>query len=165
MQEFLVEIFGSFGRIIVFFHVISAALLIGSMATIRLLIKPMLKEIENEQVRCNTSLKIFSRYAYFVIIILLIIVSASFMMNIGLGFEYANPITYSMLIVKAFIWAFVTFNFIYMYMRFKAARESGKKRDFFEANEHISIIIDYLIPLNLVLSFAAVYIGIGIRGF
>lgn len=165
MQNFLVEIFGSFGRIIVFFHVICAALLIGSMATIRLLIKPMLQDIENEQIRCNTSLKIFGRYAYFIIIVLLIIVSASFMMNVGLGFKYANPMTYSMITVKEFIWAFVTFNFVYMYMKFKIARESGKKRDFFEANENINIIIDYLIPLNLVLSFAAVYIGIVIRGF
>jgi uncharacterized membrane protein len=164
LQEYLVDIFGSFGRIIVFFHVISAALLIGSMATIRLVIKPMLEDIKNERIRCNTSLKIFDRYVYFIIIILLVIVSASFMMNIGLGFKYANPITYSMLTVKEFIWVFVTFNFIYMYMRYKAARESGKKRDFFEANENISIIIDYLIPLNLVLSFSAVYVGIGIRG-
>lgn len=165
IQDFLVDLFGNFGRIIVFFHVVSAALLIGSMAGIRLFVKPMLADISDEKLRCMQSLKIFRRYAYVVIAIMLVIFSASFMMNVGLGFEYANPIVYSMIYVKQFLWFFMSFNFFYMYIKFRQSSDAAAKMDFYEANENITVILDYLLPLNLVLSFIALYIGIVIRGY
>lgn len=164
MEEFFIEIFGSYGRIIVFVHVISAAILIGSLFTLAFVIKPALMKIDDEQVRYNRCLKVFEHYSYIVLPVMLLLISASLMMSVGLGFEYASPTLYSLIHVKEALWIFMMFNFVFMYYKFISAKRCYLKRDFIEVHENITLVINYLIPLNLILTFIAVFIGVIIRG-
>ncbi len=165
MQEFFVEFFGSFSRIIVFFHVLSAAILIGGMFVLRFIIKPVFMTIEDDEIKFRRCLELLDKYAKLMLPVMLILISASFLMNIGLGFEYASPITYTMIHIKEAIWIFIAFNFGFMYWKFLNAKASYKKRDYFEVSENIILIVNCLIPLNLILSLVALYVGIVIRGF
>jgi uncharacterized membrane protein len=165
LQEFFVEFFGSFSRLIVFFHVLSASILIGGMFALRFIIKPVLTLIDDEEIRFKRCLDLMDRFAKLMLPIMLLLISASLLMTVGLGFEYASPITSTMIHIKEAIWLFIAFNFGFMYWKFLNARQSYKKRDFFEVEEHIILIVNFLIPLNLLLSLAALYIGIVIRGF
>lgn len=165
MQEFFIELFGSFSRIIVFFHVLSAAILIGSMFVLRFIIKPVLMTIEDEEVKFQRCIELLDRYAKIILPVMLFLVSASLLMTVGLGFEYASPITFTMIHIKEAIWLFLAFNFGVMYWKFLSAKKAYKKRDFFEVGENIILIVNCLIPLNLILSLMALYIGIVIRGF
>lgn len=165
MQDFIRELFGDYGRIIVFLHVISASLLVGSMFMIRFLVKPVLLSIQDEKMRYHQCLNMTGKYVYFTIINMLIIISASAMMRIGLGFEYASPMLYSLIHVKEALWVFMAFNFIYMYVKFSNAKKMFKTREFFEVHENLNLIVNYLIPLNFILALIAVYIGVIIRGF
>jgi len=165
MQEFLINLFGDFGRIIVFFHIIGSSFLIGSMLMIRFIIKPTLMAIDDEFVRYSRCIRILDRYFYYLLGIMTLIISASFTMSAGLGFEYANPIHSSLIHVKEAIWVFIAFNFIYMYIKLLNAKRLFKKRDFFEVHENLGLIVNCLIPMNLILTLIAVYIGIVIRGF
>lgn len=165
MQEFLISLFGDFGRIIVFLHVISAAFLIGSMFMIRFIIKPTLMAIDDEAVRYSRCIRILERYFYYLFGIMILIISASLTMSIGLGFEYASPTLYSLIHVKEALWVFIAFNFIYMYIKLMNARRLFKNREFFEVHENLGLIVDSLIPLNFILTLIAAYIGVIIRGF
>ena len=161
----MVEFFGNFSRIIVFLHVVSAALLIGSLFALRFVTKPLLADIEDEEFRYKRTFQALDKYFIFVLPLMIVLISASLMMNIGLGFEYASPIIYTMIHIKEAIWLFLAFNFGFMYWKFLGAKSAFKIGDYFEVGEHITLIINCLITLNLILTLIAVYIGVVIRGF
>ena len=165
MQEFLINLFGDFGRIIVFIHVVSATFLLGSMITLRFIIKPAMMGIDDEAVKYSRCISILNKYSYYVFIIMILLISASLTITVGLGFEYANPTMYSMIHVKEALWLFIAFNFVYMYTKLLNARSLYKNRNFFEVHENIGLIVDFLIPLNIILSLIAVYLGVIIRGY
>lgn len=165
MQEFLLNLFGDFGRMIVFIHVISAAFLLGSMMMIRFIIRPALMAIDDEAVRYSRCIRILDRYFYYVFASMIILISASLTMSVGLGFEYANPTMFSMIHVKEALWLFIAFNFVYMYIKLVNAKKLYQKRDFFEVHENLGLIVNFLIPLNLLLALISAYLGVIIRGF
>ncbi len=165
MQEFLINLFGDFGRIIVFLHVIAAAFLLGSMFMIRFIIKPALMDIDDEAMRYSRCLRVLQRYFIYLAVIMILIISASLTMSVGLGFEYANPTLFSLIHVKEALWVFISFNFLYMYIKLYNSKILYKKREFFEVHENLKLIVDYLMTLNIVLTLIASYIGVIIRGF
>lgn len=165
MQELMIELFGSYGRIIVFLHIISAAFLLGSMITVRFIIKPALMGIDDETVRYSRCIKILNRYFYYIFAVMIFLITASLTMSIGLGFEHANPTLFSLIHVKEALWLFIAINFIYMYIKLVYARDLFKKRNFFEVHENLGLIVNVFMPLNIILTLIASYIGVIIRGF
>lgn len=165
MQAFLIDFFGDFGRIIVFLHIMSAAFLIGSMMMIRFIVKPALMAIDDEAVRYSRCIRILDRYFYYIFVIMVILISASLTMSVGLGFQYASPTMFSIVHVKEALWLFMAFNFLYMYIRFLNAKRLYKKRNFFEVHENLGLIVNFVMPLNILLALMASYLGIVIRGF
>jgi uncharacterized membrane protein len=165
LQEVFLEFFGSFAKIIVFLHIVSATILIGGLFVLRFVIKPILMTMEDEEDKFQRCLKILDRYAKILLPVMLILISASLMMTIGLGFEYASPITYTLIHVKEALWLFIAFNFVYMYWKLLGARKAYKKYDYFEVKENIILIVNCLVPLNLILALIAVFVGVTIRGF
>jgi len=165
MQAFLIDIFGDFGRIIVFLHIMSTAFLIGSMIMIRFIVKPALMDIKDEGVRYSRCIHMLNRYFYYIFVTMIILISASLTMSVGLGFQYASPTMFSIVHVKEALWLFIAFNFLYMYTRFLNAKRLYKKRNFFEVHENLGLIVNFVMPLNILLVLMASYLGIVIRGF
>ena len=165
MQAFLVDFFGDFSRIILFLHIVSAAFLIGSMIMIRFIVQPALIKIDDEAVRYGRFIRILDRYFYYIFVIMIVLISASLTMSIGLGFQYANPTMFSLIHVKEALWLFMGFNFLYMYTRFRNAKRLYRKRNFFEVHENLGLIVNFVIPLNILLGLMAAYLGTIIRGF
>jgi len=165
MQDFLINLFGDFGRIIVFLHIIAAAFLLGSMFMIRFIIKPALMDIDDEAVRYSRCLRVLERYFNYLAAAMILIISVSITMSVGLGFEYANPTTFSLIHVKEALWVFIAFNFLYMYIKFHNSKILYKKREFFEVHENLKLIVNYLMTLNIILTLIAFYIGVIIRRF
>lgn len=137
----------------------------GSLFALRFIIKPALMNIDDEQVRYGRCLTLLDRYSYFILPIMLLLISASLMMSVGLGFEYASPTLYALIHVKEALWVFMTFNFGFMYYKIVNAKRCYKKRDFFEVHENITLIVNCLVPLNFILTLIAAFIGVVIRGF
>jgi len=165
MQEFLIDLFGNFGRAIVFRHSSCDGFLLGRMVMIRVIIKPTLMAIDDEAVRYSRCIRILDKYTYYILATMLILISASLTMSVGLGFEYASPTMFSLIHVKEALWVFIIFNFVYMYTKLYNAKILYKKRNFFEVHENLGLIVNFLIPLNIILSLIASYIGVIIRGF
>ena len=165
MREMLMEVFGNFSRIIIFFHIASAMLLVGSLFMMRVIVKPVIDSIASQEERYAKGLELIRRYGYFLILVMLVLISASIFMNVGLGFKYGNPTTYIMIHTKEALWTFMAFNFVYMYFKYRNAVKAYKEQEYIEVHENLILIVNYLIPLNFVLGMIAVYFGIILRGF
>ncbi|MDD2384910.1 MAG: hypothetical protein PHN18_12020 [Sulfurospirillaceae bacterium] len=165
MREFFIHIFNDYGRIIVFLHIISACLLIGSMFVMRFVIQPVEVDIEDEKVKFGSCLKMMKRYILFLVPVMLIIVLTSIFMNLGLGFKNGNPATYVMVHTKEALWTFITFNFVYMYFKYLQAKKGFDVENYIEVEENMVLMVRYLIPLNLILAMISVYFGVILRGY
>ena len=165
MRDSIIEIFGDFSRIIIFLHVISASLLIGSMFVMRFVIQPVEVDVLDEKIKFNSCIEMMRRYIVFLVPVLLTIVITSVFMHIGLGFKAGNPTTYVMVHTKEALWTFIAFNFIYMYFKYLKAKKGLAEENYIEVEENVILMVKYLIPLNLLLAIISVYFGVILRGF
>ncbi|MBE0492139.1 MAG: hypothetical protein IBX44_07790 [Sulfurospirillum sp.] len=165
MEAFFLDFFGSFARIIIFLHVLAAAVLIGGMVVLRFVLKPTLVSKDKEEIKFARCLQILDNFLKIMLPFMLILISASWLMRVGLGFAYASPIIETLLHVKEALWMILAFNFSVAYWKFLNAKAFYKKRAYFEVGENISLIINYLIPVNLVFALIGVYLGVIMRGY
>lgn len=165
MRDFFIEIFGDFGRIIIFLHILSACLLIGSMFVLRFVIQPVEADILDNKVKFGSCLKMMKRYIVFLLPVMFIIVLTSVFMNLGIGFKSGNPTTYVMVNTKEALWTFIAFNFVYMYIKYWKAKKGFDEGNYIEVEENMVLMVKYLIPLNLILAIISVYFGVILRGY
>lgn len=165
MRDFFIEIFGDFGRIIIFLHILSACLLIGSMFVLRFVIQPVEADILDNKVKFGSCLRMMKRYIVFLLPVMFIIVLTSVFMNLGIGFKSGNPTTYVMVNTKEALWTFIAFNFVYMYIKYLKAKKGFDEENYIEVEENMVLMVKYLIPLNLILAIISVYFGVILRGY
>ncbi len=165
MDEVISDIFANYKVLIIFFHILSASLLVGSMFVMIFIVRPINVKIRNVKYKCINCLKILKRFIYFLVPDMLILLSASIFMNVGMGFEYGDPTAFIMIHIKESIWIFIAFNFLYIYKKYLNAKNAFEVQDYLVVQENIILIIRYLVPLNLIFSLIAVYFGILIKGY
>ncbi|MDX1808752.1 MAG: hypothetical protein R3331_04390 [Sulfurospirillaceae bacterium] len=165
MIDTLIDIFENYKNLIIFLHILSASVLIGSMFVMIFIIRPAGKSVKDVEMKCAHCLRILKRYIIFLVPIMLIILSASIFMNIGMGFEFGDPAALIIVHIKETIWMFIAFNFIYAFKKYLNAKKAFKEEDFLAVQENIILITKYLIPLNLLVSLIAAYLGIVISSY
>ena len=164
MNQFFINFFANYGRYIVFLHVISAVVWIGSMIAVKIIVAPAMENIQDKKLRLSRSLEIMQRSFNFSMIFMILIIITGTFMSPGMGFKYSLPSLYMLIHVKEAIWTLMALNFIYIYIKRNNAQKqfiSGKDEN---ANESIFIINNYLLPLNIFLGFVAIYFGVVLRG-
>jgi len=165
MRDFFIEMFSDFSRIIVFLHVTSAALLIGSLFVMRFVIQPVEVDVIDIKVKFENCIKMARRYIFFLVPVMLILIMTSLFIHLGLGFKTGNPATYVMVHIKEALWTFIAFNFGYMYIKYLKAKKGLETQNYIEVEENVILMVKYLVPLNLVLSIISVYFGVILRGY
>ncbi|NOX15088.1 MAG: hypothetical protein GXP61_03520 [Epsilonproteobacteria bacterium] len=165
MNQVIIDIFESYKLVIIFFHILSASLLIGSMFVMIFIIRPINVKVKNIHYKCSNCLKLLKRFIYFIVPDMLILLSASMFMNVGMGFAYGDPTAFIMIHIKESLWIFIAFNFLYIYKKYLNAKKALEVENYLEVQENIILIMRYLMPLNLVCSLIAVYFGIIIKGY
>lgn len=165
MRDFFIGMFSDFSRIIVFLHVTSAALLIGSLFVMRFIIQPVEVDVPDIKIKFTSCMKMLKRYMIVTAPLMGIIIVTSLFMHLGLGFKSGNPTTYVMVHTKEALWTFITFNFIYMYLKYVKAKKGFDEENYIEVEENVILMVRYLIPLNLVLAIISVYFGVVLRGY
>lgn len=165
MRDFFIESFSDYSRVIIFLHVLSSALLIGSMFMVRFVIHPVQKEVSEIKIRFESCMKMVRHYMLLSVPMMFIIIVTSVFMHIGLGFKGGNPLTNVMVHTKEALWTFIAFNMIYMYLKFRRAKKGMVEENYIEVEENVVLIVRYLIPLNLLLATISVYFGVILRGF
>ena len=165
MRDLITEIFSDFSRIIVFLHIISAAILIGSMFVMRFVIQPVEVDIPDVKIKFTSCINMMRRYIVFLVPVMLIIAGTSVFMHIRLGFKNGHPMSNIMVHTKEALWTFITFNFIYMYFKYLKAKKGFDEENYIETEENVILMVRYLIPLNLLLALISVYFGVILRGY
>lgn len=165
MRDLFIEVFNDFGKWFVVLHVLSAALLIGSLFVIRFIIQPVEVEVPDIKIKYSSCLKMLKRYLLFLVPILGVIVITALVMHLGLGFKNGNPTTYVMVHTKEALWTFIVFNFIYMYFKYIQAKKGFDAENYIEVEENVILMVKYIVPLNLALAIVSLYFGVVLRGY
>ena len=165
MSSFIVEIFTNYSRVIIFLHVMSAVLLVGSLFFIRFLFAPVLDKIEQDDIRYEAYLNLIKYFFLFITIVMIALVAFSIFMSVGLGLKFGDQTTYTVTHTKKIVWLMMILIFIAMYVKYRGAKRAMSSGVMVEVHENIILIVKYLIPANFILSCISVYFGIIIRGF
>ena len=176
MKSWMVEFFGSYAHEIVFLHVISAIIWVGGMIAIRLAVHPGLQLIEDPKLRLGRTLAITGKFFNIVIPFILIIILTAVIMAVGLGFRAAavdasgNVISetawmiYQYVHLKETIWTIMALNFSWMYLKRYRAQKLFDRGELPAAGAMVALIPRVLLPINIVLGIAAIWLGITLRG-
>lgn len=177
MKVWMVEFFGTYAHEIVFLHVLSAFVWVGGMIAIRLAVHPNLQLIEDPKVKLGRTLAITGRFFNIVIPFIILLIMTAVIMAVGLGFRAAavdasgNIIsetayaTYNLVHVKEGIWMIMAMNFGWMYLKRRKAQKFFDAGNLSEAKESVALIPKLLLPINILLGLAALWLGVTLRGF
>jgi hypothetical protein len=86
-------------------------------------------------------------------------------MSYGERFPIGDPMVEAIVKTKLAILAFIGANLAYIWYKFRQAKEAFLKDDMLMSHENLVLIIYYFTPLNIVLSFINIYLGVTFRGF
>jgi len=176
LKTTLVQFFGTYAHEIVFLHVLSAFIWVGGMIAIRFAVHPSLQLIEDPKVRLGRTLVITGKFFNIVIPFILTIILTAVIMAVGLGFRSAavdvsgNIIsqtayaTYQLVHVKEVIWMLMAANFTWMYFKRRKAQKMFDAGDLRQAKASVALIPKLLLPINIVLGIAALWLGVTLRG-
>ncbi len=165
MRDFFIEVFSDHSRMIVFLHVASAALLVGSLFMMRFVVQPVEVDVQDIKIKLTSCVKMIQKYLFFAVLFMGMIIVTSLFMHFGLGFRAGSPTTYVFVHIKEALWTFMAFNLIYVYVKYIKAKKGLESENYIEVEENVILIVRYFIPLNLVLAIISIYFGVVLRGF
>ena len=159
MEFFISE----YGRLIIFFHVISAVIWVGAMIGIRVAVHPSLQKISDPMIRIPRSLEVMKRLFLFMIPVVFLLLLTALLLIVG--FDFTAPELYSVVLAKEAIWTVMTVNLIMMLVR----RKKAEKAFYLQQNDllakNLTLITKYMLPANILLGIVAIYLGVVLRGF
>ena len=175
MKEFLVETFAHHRTLIIFLHIISAVIWVGGMVAIRFAAHQSLAMIADPKIRLERAAYTLKRLFALVTPFVLILIVTAVMMAVGLGFraaamdatghvidEYAMSI-YNTVHIKETIWLIMSINLAAMMFRRRKAETALKAGHLEEAQNALTLIAKYMVPVNIVLGVTAIFIGVVLR--
>ena len=159
----MVEMFNEYAHIIIFLHVIGAIIWVGGMIATRVAVHPVMMSIEDPKVRVGNNLKITGRLFNLVMPFIAIILITALIMAIALNGHKGEM--KMLFISKEIIWTVMTVNYTYMYILRLKAWKMFEKGEIKEAGAKVKIIPNILLPINIALGLAALWLGISLRGY
>ncbi len=159
----MIDFFNSNLSIIVFLHVISAAIWVGGMIAIRFAVHYSMQNIEEPKIKLARTLELLKRFFNMVIPAILTLLITAVIMIIALGFKGTE--LYNVVVIKEIIWSIMTVIFITIYIRRNKAQKAFDDGDFLTAKNNLLPIATYFIPINIVLGLISIFLGITLRGF
>ena len=174
----MTEFFGNYGHLIVFLHVLSAFIWVGGMIAIRVAVHPVIQRggvtaaqmLENDvksamlepKQRLGITLQITGRLFNLVMLFIAILFVTGLMMAIATGGHHG--VLKSIFLSKEIIWTIMAVNYTYMYLKRAKAWKLFSKGEVALAKAQMSFIPNLLLPINIVLGIAALWLGVSLRG-
>ena len=157
------EIFLQFSTLIIFFHVLSAAVWIGGMIAIRFAIHYSMQNIPEPKIKIERTLENLKRFFNLVLpFILLLLVTALFL---TFGLEFKDTPLNKFVHMKEAIWTVMTIVYLTIYIKRNKAQKAFLAGDLATTKKQLTPIASFYIPLNIVLGLIAIYLGVILRGF
>ena len=174
----MAELFGNYGHLIVFLHVLSAFVWVGGMIAIRVAVHPVISRggvtaaqmLQNDVMssmlvpkqRLGITLQITGRLFNLVMPFIILLFVTGLIMAIATGGHQGDlkPLFLS----KEILWTIMAVNYTYMYIKRAKAWKLFSKGDVSQAKAQLSLIPNLLLPLNIILGIAALWLGVSLRG-
>jgi len=174
----MTELFGNYGHMLVFLHVLSAFIWVGGMIAIRVAVHPviqrggvadgqalksdvMLVMLEPKQ-RLGITLQVTGRLFNLVMPFIVLLFATGLTMAIATGGHYGD--LKPLFLTKEIIWTVMAVNFTYMYIKRAKAWKLFSEGNVALAKVQLTWIPNVLLPLNIVLGIAALWLGVSFRG-
>lgn len=148
-----------------FIHISSSALFISVQVGIVIFSKYFFKDIEQNKHIYKIILKEFNKFLFTELFLMAIIVLSGIVLIYYKGFKASDPMIEAIVATKYALMAFILLNIAYMWHKFKLAKKAYLKDEILETHENLVLIIFYFTPLNIVLCFIDIYLGITFREF
>jgi len=174
----MTEIFGNYGHVLVFLHVLSAFIWVGGMIAIRVAVHPVIqrggvtdgqalqsdvmsKMLEPIQ-RLGITLQVTGRLFNLVMPFIVILFATGLTMAIATGGHHGD--LKPLFLTKEIIWTVMAVNFTYMYIKRAKAWKLFSEGNVALAKAQLTWIPNVLLPLNIVLGIVALWLGVSLRG-
>ncbi|MDD3344510.1 MAG: hypothetical protein PHR87_13155 [Sulfurospirillaceae bacterium] len=151
-------LFEHYKTIILFLHIISAVIWVGGMVAIKFAVHPVLQSIEETNIKLGKTLHIVGRLFNLVMPFIVLIVLCGFIILKGTGLSGV------VVHIKETLWTIMTLNYVYMYIKRTRAQTLFEQGNFAGAKEHVRLLPNVLLPLNIVLGSIAIFLGVMLRG-
>ena len=174
----MTELFNNYGHLIVFVHVLSAFIWVGGMIAIRVAVHPVIQRggvtagemLQNDVMssmlvpkqRLGITLQVTGRLFNLVMPFIVILFVTGLTMAIATEGHHGD--LKSLFLSKEIIWTIMAVNYIYMYSKRAKAWKLFSKGDVALAKAQMSFMPHLLLPLNIVLGIAALWLGVSLRG-
>ncbi len=174
MKEVMVSFFWDHSVAVVFLHVLSAVVWVGGMIAMRFAAHHSFLQLEPPQRLARTSQALKRLFVIVSPFVLMLIVTAV-LMAVGWGFRAAAVdasgrvidetayATYQLVHVKEVIWMVMAANLGAMIWRRNRAQKLIDAGDYAAAKPVLGLIGKYMVPVNIVLGIAAIYLGVMLR--
>ena len=155
---------------VIFLHVVSAVMWVGGMMAILVITKTAHKEVSDERRLTGRANLIRSYFRFLTPFIILSAITALFMAlgykdnaiaEDGFIIDYASMEIYKSITLKGSIWGAMVMNMLLMIWVVAKAQADGCKMQ--KAADCMWLVNTYLLPLNIIMGMAAIYIGVSIR--
>ena len=174
----MTELFGNYGHMLVFLHVLSAFIWVGGMIAIRVAVHPviqrggvtdgqalksdvMLVMLEPKQ-RLGITLQVTGRLFNLVMLFIVLLFATGLTMAIATGGHHGE--LKSLFLSKEILWTIMAVNFTYMYVKRLKAWKLFSEGNVALAKAQLTWIPNVLLPLNIVLGIVALWLGVSLRG-
>lgn len=159
--------FARLGQFFPFLHVASVTLFLGIQVCYLVVAGYFLRQhSNNEELVSEILLKSFKTLGFLTIIFMILVaVSGFFISSFDFSIKAADPMARAIIATKHALCMFLVLNIAYMIYCYKNCIKAKENDEFIEFYESFVIIVKYFIPLNLVVSLGAIYLGVAYRNF
>lgn len=153
MQDFFLE-----NRVIVvFLHVLSAAIWVGGMVAMRYASHQSLLKIESPQKRLEHIAYALEKLFYIVLPFVVTLIATAVLMIKGYGLSLSDFASFSH--IKEGIWTIMFLNLMIMIYRRNKGEKLLNKGDMVGAKNQIELIGKIMVPVNIALGILAIFLG------
>lgn len=175
MKDLMVQLFADHRNLIVFLHVISAVIWVGGMITMRYAAHASCSMIQDPKMRMERATHALNRLFTLAWPAATVLIITAVIMAVGLGFraaavdELGNVIDdyamslYQTVHIKEAIWMIMAANLGAMMYRRSQAVKALESENLPRAKEMLEMISKYMVPLNIALGLAAIFMGVVLR--
>ncbi len=158
----MAALYTNYAHVVVFLHVVSAFIWVGGMIAIRFAVHPTMQSIEEPKIKLGKTLALVGRFFHLVIPFILLIFATGLMMAVALQGHHGEQ--KAIFMAKESIWLIMAVNFTWMYLKRRKAQKLFETADLAGAKAAVALIPKLLLPINILLGIAALWLGITLRG-
>ncbi len=160
-MQMLAGWYAEYFDIVLFLHVLSAVVWVGGMVAMRFAAHHAFQALREPPERLERTAQALKRLFAIVAPFILILLATALIMVAGLNIhQSANAMP---AFLKEGIWTVMALNYLAMVMRRNRAEALIEQGNLIGAREKLALIGKYMVPVNILLGIAAIYLGVTLR--